>query len=193
MSLLSSSQAGMVKSQDCDVSQTFVFVLVLCMSLHVHEPPLTQHIHTFQLNFSFYSVHSQKRGFITAAWPQHLTYQPLDFQSQCGLFCVCCHWVLFICGKTGDGVWEACCRLAFVCVRIWVCSCESCPPELCVYMYVCMCTVLLGVYVWCCLSSRSFPTVTPEAALAQRDREREKEGERVPLLSPHAHTLIILS
>lgn len=39
-----------------------------------------------------------------------------------------------------------------------------------------------------------FPHSDPRGgSRTERHTEREKEGERVPLLSPHTHTLIILS
>lgn len=191
----------MVKNQDCDVSQTthrcgrtslfcctcVVYVLACrwTTTLPTHTHPPTR--------FQLYSVHSQKRGFITAAWPQHLTYQPLDFQSQCGLFCVCCHWVLFICEKR-EMVWEACCRLAFVCVRIWVCSCESCPPNcVCICMYVhCLaggiCVVLFVLKV--------FPHSDPRGGSRterQRERERGRESAFAVPSRPHTNHFIVIS
>lgn len=165
-----------------------------CCCMYMNPQPTKTQCTHLPAQFQLFSVHSQKRRFITAAWTQHLAHQPLDFESQCDIFV----FVLLIDvrvwvrerGSLLPGcvscVWNT---SAIVCLF-------NCDALTCVRVCVCVRTRALscwGVYVWCCLSSRSFPTVTPEAALAERDREREKEGERVPLLSPHTHTLIILS
>lgn len=119
--------------------------------------------HTHIVRFAFYSVHSQIRGFITAAWP--LVSVPV------WPVCVCRHWTVW--------VWEWEIMMPVRC---------SCVPDVCVFMYVCP---ALGGYMCGAVCPQSSPTVTPEAALAQRDthRERERKRERVPLLSPsHPHT-----
>lgn len=120
--------------------------------------------------------------------------------------CFVYHEMMCVCETVGGRKFAAAWHLYMWQTVFWVYWCKDavvspvpqivmCVSEctcLCLCVCVCVRTVsCLGVYVWCCLSSRSFPTVTPEAALAERDREREKEGERVPLLSPHTHTLII--
>lgn len=142
-----------------------------------------------------YSVHSQKRGFITAAWLQHLAGPPLA-SVPVWHFCVFVATEWFVYEREED-VWKVCCCLAFVwvCVRqavFWVSNNGAVIlSPMCVCVCMCVCTVLLGVYVWCCLSSRSFPTVTPEGG-SRRETDRERKRERVPLLSPHTQTQILI-
>lgn len=95
---------------------------------------------------------------------------------------------LYVCCLKVAHWWE-CLQLPGFNPHVCVSVCNAAgvsPPQCCGRVYVCR--VLLGVYVWCCLSSRSSPTVTPRGS-SLRERQRERKRERECLGCPsHPHT-----
>lgn len=111
------------------------------------------------------------------------------------LFVICCHWMMW-CEKR-EAVCHVCSRLAFLYVwgSFWLYNNWVLTPKLsnlCVCMYVCMCNVSYWGFMCGAVCPQGFSPQWPQRRLSERDREREKEGERVPLLSPYTHTLITI-
>lgn len=189
-----------MESKDFDVSQTHILylwcgrtLLVFCayvepMSLHVHE-----HTHCNSDSPLEHSLPETRVHYCSLTSASSLT--TTGFSPSVTFFVFCCHCMMCVCEQRTCGKFAAlpcfcvCVGQCFECVimtQLWVLSPKLSNVCVCVYMY--MRSVLLGVYVWCCLSSRSFPTVTPEAALTERDRERERGRESAFAVPSHPHT-----
>lgn len=163
---------------------------VPCMSLHVHELPLTQHIHTLQLSFSFIP---RNEGSLLQPDLSIYPSNRWTFNPSVALFFFVCLFVAIECGvSVRNGRWRG--ARGLLLPGFWVCSCESCPPN-CVCLRVCMCVHCLagGIYV-VLFVLKVFPHSDPRGGSRTRETERERKRERECLCCPlTAHTLIILS
>lgn len=130
-------------------------------------------------------------GFSPSVWP-FCVLLPLKETcvSMCVSVCVMC-----VCGKgreserrwCGSLLVPAFCAFEFmITMQLWVLS-----PKL-LRVCVCMCTVSCWGYMCGAVCPQGLSPQWPQRRLSQRETEREKEGERVPLLSPHTHTLITI-
>lgn len=190
--LESSSQVGMVKSKDFDVSQktrilyswcgrTFFFIMLMCVLACTLTPPT--HTHTHKLRFTFTALTPRNEGSLLQ--PDLSIYpNAYWFQSQCDLFLCCvatdwCEKVECVC------VWKVCCFLAFVYVlgSVWVyynaaaVSCVRPQIGVCVCVSICTCTVSwLGGTCVVLFVLKVFPHSDPRGG-SRRERERKRERE----------------
>ena len=104
-------------------------------------------------------------------------------------WCVCVCVCVCVCESVRER-WRRGCRVLSV---YWWCSVVP-PIVMCVFACVCVyvCTVSRWGYMCGAVCPPGLSPQWPQRRLSQRETEREKEGERVPLLSPHTHTLIII-
>lgn len=117
------------------------------------------------------------------------------FSPSVTFFCVCCHWMMCVCEEEERvrGRFAAAWLLCMCQVVFWVYNdgaVVSPVPQ--IVKCVCMCTVSCWGYMCGAVCPQGLSPQWPQRRLSQRETEREKEGERVPLLSPHTHTLIII-
>lgn len=160
-----------------------------CCCMYMNPQPTKTQCTHLPAQFQLFSVHSQKRRFITAAWTQHLAHQPLDFESQCDIFvfvllidvrvwvrergsllpgCVSCVWntSAIVCLFNCD---------ALTCVRVCVCAHTR--------------TVLLGGICVVLFVLKVFPHSDPRGgSRRERQRERERGRESAFAVPSHPHT-----
>lgn len=156
------------------------YVVCLCMYIN----PNTQ-THTPTQNH-LYSIHSQKQGFITAAWLQHLAGQPLASAPVWHFFVFATEW--FVCVRL---VWETRCvkGLLLPGFCVFLRQCYECLMMAHIVPSQCACACLVCLAGGICVVLfvlKVFPRSNPEAALAEGDTHthRERKRESVPLLSP---------
>lgn len=198
----SSSQVGIVESKDFDVSQTHILylwcgrtLLVFCayvepMSLHVHE-----HTHCNSDSPLEHSLPETRVHYCSLTSASSLT--TTGFSPSVTFFVFCCHCMMCVCEQRTCGKFAA-----VPCFCVCVGQCFECiimtqlspVPQIvkCVRVWIRICAVSCWGYMCGAVCPPGFSPQWPPMRLSQRETEREKEGERVPLLSPHTHTLIII-
>lgn len=160
-----------------DVQLHFWCLCSVCLCMYIN--PNTQ-THTPTQNH-LYSIHSQKQGFITAAWLQHLAGQPLASAPVWHFFVFATEW--FVCVRL---VWETRCVKGLLLPGFCVClrQCYEClmmahiVPSQCACVCACLVCLAGGICV-VLFVLKVFPRSNPEAALAEGDThthtQREKE------------------